>query len=946
MKYNLDLLKQKISKYLLNLSFRKKILILFVGVTSLVIFVLLIFVSFEFKTRSVDAAIEKMNATAEKNALSIQNDLEINLYTTRSLSQVCKENKYLNDSLFPYLKRLYSNILGNNPNILSVWDSWEMKFLDPSYPKDYGRFRVVVWRNSGAIQAITDTIYKTDSPDYAWLKKEKTESLEEPYFDSYDNDPSQQVLMTSLVVPNIIDDKFAGVVGVDIPLTYYYDYIRTLTPYKGSYAILLSSKMKFIAHPDKDLIGEDALVYYGNFFEKENLQEKVANATGGFFEDKDANGKNWFVSYKPITVGNCPQAWSLVVFVPKSVVLNESTSVFWKTLILGIIAIILIILLVLYFSDIFVLKPIGAVSQMLLRLSKGHISHEMKVSAKSSDELGNMANFLNLTVDGLANKVEFAEEIGKGNYNATIQVLSNDDVLGESLINMAKNLQRAKEEEEKRHEEEEKRQWSNQGLANFSEILRQYNHDLELLGSNILSNLVNYLGAIQGGLFILNNDDAAKPYFQLLAAYAYNRKKFIEKQIAIGEGLVGTCAIEKQTIYLEQVPENYITISSGLGEAKPRSLLIVPLKVEENVLGVIELASFNKFEKYKIEFVEQIGLSIAQTITSVQTNIQTTELLERTQQQAEEMKAQEEEVRQNLEELATIKEELEKRNEEMQENQNALSWEKTLLDSLLNYLPDKIYFKDLKSRFIKASKSTLRFFGMEKEAELMGKSDFDFFDEEHARPAYEDEQRIIRTDTPVIGIVEKETMADGRFTWAETSKLPLKTENGEIIGTFGITRDITASKLMEEEISLKDENVSAIQHDLEKKVAENKALFEAISNSTYVIEYTPDGYVSFINDAYLKLLNIQAADIIGKHHSFQIDFTEDQRNKYKQFWGNLNNGMIQQETYKFTLNDKTYLFYETYTPVKDANGKVYKILKIAVNISHLLNDNNADNSGK
>ncbi len=125
------------------------------------------------------------------------------------------------------------------------------------------------------------------------------------------------------------------------------------------------------------------------------------------------------------------------------------------------------------------------------------------------------------------------------------------------------------------------------------------------------------------------------------------------------------------------------------------------MKVDENVLGVIEIASFSAIMDYQVEFVEKLAQSIAQTLTTVKTNLKTAELLEKTQQQTEEMKAQEEEVRQNLEELATIKEELEKRNEDILENQKQLEWEKSLLDSLLNYVPDKIYFKDLKSRFIR-----------------------------------------------------------------------------------------------------------------------------------------------------------------------------------------------------------------------------------------------------
>jgi len=182
-------------------------------------------------------------------------------------------------------------------------------------------------------------------------------------------------------------------------------------------------------------------------------------------------------------------------------------------------------------------------------------------------------------------------------------------------------------------------------------------------------------------------------------------------------------------------------------------------------------------------------------------------------------------------------------------------------------------------------------------------------------------------------------MNDGRVTWAETSKLPLKNSHGETIGTFGITRDITASKMMEEEISKKSEKEEAFQRDLEKKVIELENLYKAINDSAYVIEYSPEGNVTFINEAYLQLLNLNADDVIGKHHSYQMEFTDEQRKNYKQFWDDLNNGIVRKETSKFSINDKTYLFYETYTPIRDAEGNVVKIMKIAFNVSHLLSEN-------
>jgi PAS domain S-box-containing protein len=123
-----------------------------------------------------------------------------------------------------------------------------------------------------------------------------------------------------------------------------------------------------------------------------------------------------------------------------------------------------------------------------------------------------------------------------------------------------------------------------------------------------------------------------------------------------------------------------------------------------------------------------------------------------------------------------------------------LEQEQQLLRALLDNVPDSIYFKDLASRFIRVSKSRALKAGVSDPQELIGRSDFDHFTSEHAQPAYDAEQQIIRTGQPLIDIEERETWPDGRVTWASSSKLPLYDQEGRVIGTFGISRDITARK--------------------------------------------------------------------------------------------------------------------------------------------------------
>lgn len=258
----------------------------------------------------------------------------------------------------------------------------------------------------------------------------------------------------------------------------------------------------------------------------------------------------------------------------------------------------------------------------------------------------------------------FSDEILAGNVDTDIDDATRRDALGQTLDRIRGTIINDKRAEEMRKQEDSERQWTAEGLALFAEILRRNNDNIEALSLEIISNLCKYADAVQGGFFVLNDADETDVHFELLAHYAYNRQKFSQKRIEWNEGLIGRSAFEKRTLLLDDIAEGYLEVTSGLGEATPRHLLITPLIFNEQIQGVIEIAGFDPFPKYKIDFIEKISESIGNTYGNVKVNIRTAKLLGESQEQAERLAQQEEEMRQNMEELQATQEEAAKQAEQ------------------------------------------------------------------------------------------------------------------------------------------------------------------------------------------------------------------------------------------------------------------------------------------
>jgi HAMP domain-containing protein len=312
-----------------------------------------------------------------------------------------------------------------------------------------------------------------------------------------------------------------------------------------------------------------------------------------------------------------------------------------------------------------VLQPLSRLRNYISEMVKGKMPEMIELQTK--DEFEDLATSLNSFVENLKEKVHFSSEIGCGNLKVNYTPVGNEDILGSALLQMQENLLNAEAQDLQRKSEESKRTWTAVGLSKFGDILREHTNDLSELSFKLISELTNYLETSQCGLFLYNSDNQDDIHLELIAAYAYNRERKLKKKIRLKEGIVGVCAVEKATSLTDNVPDDYFKIRSGLGQAKPRYILTVPLLLNENLFGVIEIASFNQIEDYKIKFVEKLGENIASTYSTIKSNQRTAELLELARRQAEGITSQEEELNRNLKILANTKEELNKQRKEREE---------------------------------------------------------------------------------------------------------------------------------------------------------------------------------------------------------------------------------------------------------------------------------------
>jgi len=323
----------------------------------------------------------------------------------------------------------------------------------------------------------------------------------------------------------------------------------------------------------------------------------------------------------------------------------------------GIVLFGVIVLLIGNFFIKKLLRPIFEIGQYTRLLQRGEQpATELPVT---QNELGVIAQNLNQLTANLRQANDFSLSLAAGKLGDNRYYFSPDDQLGASLTRLHDFMRQLAEQEARRN-------WAIEGFKHFGNVLRRSN-DLRTMSDEVITNLVRYVKANLGALFLLNDDNPSDPRLEMVSSYAYNKRKFMERSFRIGEGLVGQAALELEAILVNQIPENYLMLASGLGEAPPSSLLLVPLISNNQLYGVIEIASFNRFEPHEIEFIRQLGENIAAVISNVKNNDKTLKLLEQSRALGLELRKQSEMLQQNAENMLQAQEELRRANTELEQ---------------------------------------------------------------------------------------------------------------------------------------------------------------------------------------------------------------------------------------------------------------------------------------
>ncbi len=572
-----------------------------------------------------------------------------------------------------------TGLLKSNPELTSIWADWEplavdsldAKLLNTPGATITGKFCATVYRKDSAIELADYTATDDEEGDYYTIPKDTRQlHITSPYVENYE--ASTDYLVITMGLPVILKNQVVGVVGADINISQLNQEIINGLKDEGGRFFIVGSGHKLLVYDKEDGVGKEASEVLSNSYSKnEELIEAIKSKAAGFYDFVDSDGKE-YLAYINNQSNILKSDDVSILLIPGNFLTSANLKIFF----IAFFILFGLGLLIFYRLTSYIIKriidPINMVSVALKDLARGNYAKVSSVNIQSGDEIEEMAHSFNNLHRSIEEVVDFTKSIGEGNLSAALTSKGEGDILGNSLLSMRDSLVKADEEEALRKLADEKLSWIERGVTLFGRVIQQDHASVNSLYQQVVRQIVTYIGANQGALYLVHEDADDQKYFEMVACMAWDRMKLQKKTFLLEEGLLGSCYFEQAPIELTEIPQDYLRITSGLGASKPQMLLLFPLIHNAEIVGIVEVASFKRFDEHVKSYLARISETFASSILSIRVNARTNELLSLSQMQAEEMKAQEEEMRQNIEELHATQEEMKRKATSAERLQDAI----------------------------------------------------------------------------------------------------------------------------------------------------------------------------------------------------------------------------------------------------------------------------------
>ncbi|MDF1573593.1 MAG: PAS domain S-box protein [Bacteroidales bacterium] len=442
-------------------------------------------------------------------------------------------------------------------------------------------------------------------------------------------------------------------------------------------------------------------------------------------------------------------------------------------------------------------------------------------------------------------------------------------------------------------------------------MLRSERENPTELAFLIIQKLVTYMNMEMGSLFITDDSDPEHLSLELVASYAYDRRKFKSLKLEWGEGLPGSRAREKERIFITDVPAGYFEVSSGLGSSRPNCILLVPLKIADRVTGVIELATLRLLRPFEIDFVESLSDRIASSLTAVRNSECSAQLLKQSQAQAEALKKQEAATRENMNLLEQAQKESSRKESEINSILRAIDQSTLVAEFGLN------------GRFTRINEQFLMLLESHDD-QVLGKLYSDFAVVDRSSDEYKAFWNSLK-EGKSISNTEMYRLYSGEEIWLQQTFTPIINSEGRVHKILNMAVNITGERTLQQQLKTRELEIT-------RKGLDMQTLKQAVNTSLIKGELDAEGIILEVNDKYCEVTGYGRKELLGRN--YRLFLKDSEREQFEKIWQEVRKEKVYEGVIRRSRPGGGEVWIiSTFSPVIDESGVIYKIYFMGLDIT-------------